>query len=150
MGTLGVIFFSQISRMKPNTEDWKLYVRKMSLLAIGVTAIGLLLVWLLREPIIILLFQPDLLPAADFIHYQLAADLFAMPSYLLVYLVIVQKRWSLYISIHLVSALIYLLSISFFLGLTDFGIAGIPFANMIRFVIFLLILMVTYYKDLRK
>ena len=148
MGTVGVIFYSQISRMEVYTKEWMMYVRKMMIAALAVTLIGLIVVWLLRNPIILILFQPDLLPAGEFIQYQLLADLFAMPSYLLVFIMIATQRWNLFISLHLVSALVYVLMVSLLLGLTDLGISGIPIANLIRFGLFMSLLILLQRKAL--
>ncbi len=148
LGTLGVIFFSQISRMNAGGKEWTLYIRKMLGLAMVVSASGLLLLYLLREPVILLLFQSELLPAGEFLYYQLLSDLFALPSFLMVFLLVVTEKWNLYISLHILSALVYLLGIVVFTGLTDLGIAGIPAANLVRYVFFFLALLVMMRKNL--
>ena len=149
MGTLGVIFYSQISKMDLTGFEGKSYIRRMLGLATLSTLFGLLIVWLFRKQFILLLFQTDLLPAADFIHFQLLADLFALPSFLLVFLLIALGKWSQFIALHLASAFLYLLGVSSLLGLTDIGISGIPLANAIRFLLFLILLLIVNRKVLR-
>ena len=148
MGTIGMVFYSTISGMVDDKVGLKDYLRTTFKITTPLLAIGLALVWVFRRPVITLLFSDELSPAADFIHYQLAADLFALPSFLLVFVIVAGKKTNTYLLIHMLSAMVYLALIMFVTGLTDMGIAGLPLANMLRFVFFLGILVFYTRKEL--
>ena len=148
LGTVGVVFYTGISKLVNDATAMKNYAREIMQIVVPLVIIGLLLIWFLRDIIIIILFSEDLLKAGEFLHFQLLADLFALPSFLLVFILAVRQNTRVYLLLHFLSAFFYLAIVLGITGLTDLGIEGIPMANALRYAFFLIILIVHTRKDI--
>jgi len=148
LGTIGVVFYSGISSLLNSRNSLRPYLRHHLYITMILAFSGLLLVWLLRDYILVILYSDALLPAGQFIHYQLLADFFALPSFLLVYLLAARRKTWLYLKVHFFSALSYILLIIILTGWFKSGIAGLPLANALRYCLFLIILILSNRKYL--
>ena len=148
LGTVGVVFYTGISKLLQDTVALKKYTREIMQVMIPVVILGLFLLWLLRDWIILILFSDELLKAGEFLHFQLMADVFALPSFLLVFILAVRQRTRTFLITHFLSAIFYLVLVAGITGFTEMGIAGIPMANAVRYMFFFSILVLYSRKDL--
>ncbi|MDH5602673.1 MAG: hypothetical protein OEY51_01970 [Cyclobacteriaceae bacterium] len=148
LGTVGVVFYTGISKLVQDAAALKKYTREIMQTMIPLVVIGLSLMWFLRDWIIMILFSHDLLKAGDFLLFQLVADLFALPSFLLVFILAVRQKTSTFLITHFLSAIFYLALVVGITGFSNMGIAGIPMANAVRYVFFFSILVLYSRKDL--
>ena len=146
LGTIGLIYYSKLGliteRLRRKTS---LYVKKTLFMVFPMLLLGLGLIFLFREQIILLLYHSSLLPSAAFIHWQLMADLMALPGILLIYAILLQKRFSALIWLHLFSAALYLIFILWLSGWLGYTIESLPMANFYRQIVFLGILLFLYF-----
>ncbi|MDH5379223.1 MAG: hypothetical protein OEW75_00120 [Cyclobacteriaceae bacterium] len=148
LGTLGLVFYSGISMQITNTIFLKEYTRKMMMYSVVIVLPALVGIYIFRNHLFILLYSRELLPATDFLYWQLIADLFALPSFLLVYVLIARKNFKVYLKVHLVSALVYVVFILVF-SLLSSEIWVIPAANALRYFLFFFLLFRLVKKDLK-
>lgn len=60
INTVGIVYYPQVSALILNTEELRQYLRDVFRIVIIISAIGLVLIYILREPILILLYQRNL------------------------------------------------------------------------------------------
>jgi len=138
INTVGIVYYPQVSALLLNSNKLRYYLHDVLKITVPVTLIGLSIIYFAREPIIIILFNSEFLPAADLVPMQLIGDFFCILAYLLTYIISAQSRTRVFISLQAGSAVLYVLLIYI---LTHYsGIQGIPQAHAIRYSILVLIL----------
>lgn len=149
-GILGVVAYSTMSKLMSKPDQLAIYVKKFMFISVCIVLGCLIILWLLRFEVINLLFSRSLEPAATFIHYQLIADIFALGSIPLVFLLALRSEMTKFISVHFLSALLYVSFIIVFSALGDMNVEALPIANMIRMIVFFIILVVLNRQIFRK
>ncbi len=147
LGTVGLIFYSRVSAISAHEERSIIELKQFLRLIILLVGIGLLLLYFFKGWIIRLLYSEDLLPAADFIHWQLLGDFFNLPAALLVYVIISQNKIGLFLKLHLYSAVIYVIALVIILGVVQNSVEMIPVANTVRQILFFLIVWNSFRKN---
>lgn len=135
LGTFGLIFYSQLTKILDDEAKLKGYLKSNLLQGIGLVVLGLLGVFLFKKYIYLLLYTEELLPAIEFIQWQLIADAFALPSFLLIYVLVAQQRIQLFLKIHFFSAGVYILLLIVGVGWYSNTIETIPMMNVLRQVV---------------
>lgn len=136
----GMLFFVKISSIIHEPIELKIYVRKSIAVIIGLSAVGLLSIWLFKSQLLVLLYNKDFVTAGRFLDFQLLGDLFKFPSWILSFLLLTQLKTTQYIFTQCFSALIYCLLV--FILVPLMGIEGLPMAHFLRFVCYLSIMIV--------
>jgi antigen flippase len=99
-------------------------------------------IWLLREPLIALVFSPTFLRMQDLLGAQLAGDVLRTLAYVVGYVAMAQGRTGLYILAELYQAGALLLLAHFFIP--RFGAHGVPYAYCLTYMSYLLICVAAY------
>lgn len=141
IATAGAVFFTEISARISNSQSLKKYVSKTITLILPLVLIVLLSIYLLRIPILTILYSSDFIAAEQFVLYQLAGDFFAMSSYFFIYIIMAQRKTLTFISFQAASGAIYLFFIYYLIPIYD--LQAIVIAHFIRYIFFLV--MVVYY-----
>jgi len=134
----GMLFFVKISSMLNSPVELKSFVRKSILYITLISSVGLCIVWLLKSQILTLLYNADFVQAQGLMDFQLLGDLFKFPSWILGFLLLSQMRIKAYIATQAFSAFVYCFFIWFLIPLL--GIEGLTLAHLLRFLIYLIIL----------
>src|SRR5690606_6889300 len=92
ISTVGVVFYPQVSALVFDTDQLRKYIKDVLYIVIPVTAGGLILIYIFREPVLHILFSKEFTPAHHLIRFQLVGDFFGVISYLLIYIVSAQAR----------------------------------------------------------
>ena len=146
LAVLGLAYYPQLSARLAAPETVKAFVKPIFWTLSGAVLLGLVLVYGLRDWLLVLLFQQDFLPARTLLPYQLAGDLFKLSSWLLAYLLMAQEKVKLYIGLNLASAALYGALV---LWLTqDLQMAGVVEAHFWRYLVFWLFLVIWFRKYL--
>jgi polysaccharide transporter, PST family len=95
-----------------------------------------LLVFLCRDPIIIVLFSRDFLPMKEFFTFQLIGDAFKVAAYIGGYVAVAKANTKLYIAAEIVQALLLVILCSFFVD--HFGAVGATYAYCLNYIIYFL------------
>jgi len=140
ISTVGVVFYPQVSALVFDTDQLRKYIKDVLYIVIPVTAGGLILIYIFREPVLHILFSKEFTPAHHLIRFQLVGDFFGVISYLLIYIVSAQARTVTFILLQLGSAALYLGLI--FLLVDGLGVETFPVAHAFRFVIFFSVLVI--------
>lgn len=109
-----------------------------------IIAIGCFSVYLLQDYLLVFLLDESFSQSATILSFQIVADFFKMSSMLLALLLIAQSKLKLFIIGELLSVLVYLLSIHFFLPI--YGIESFTLAGIVRYIIYFLFLFLIYRK----
>jgi antigen flippase len=99
-------------------------------------------IWLLREPVIELLFSPRFLPMQELLGPQLVGDVFRTLAYVAGYVAVAKAQTGLYILAELYQAGALLLLSHFFIP--AFGARGVPYAYCTTYILYCLICLAAY------
>lgn len=106
-------------------------------LFVPVFAVGFLLVYMLRRPIVCLLFSPEFLPMQELFGWQLGGDMVKVCAWILGYLVLAKGMIRTFVLLDLISAAVYLAAGYILLPVS--GIAGLCQAALIEQSIYLIL-----------
>lgn len=140
IATVGSVYYPQVTSLIFNSNHLRKYLKDMLGIVIPFSIAGLLLLYFLREPVVMLVFSEAFDDAVHLFKFQLIGDFFCIISYLLTYIIAAQARTSLFILLQAGSAI-------FYIGLVvllsqSHGIEAIPLAHAIRFGLFLVLLII--------
>jgi O-antigen/teichoic acid export membrane protein len=112
------------------------------------TVISAAAIYLLRDPIILVLFTPDFLPARELFAAQLIGDILKVSAWLLSYLMVAKAMTGLYVVTEVVFS-------AAFVGLTylltpQFGLVGVSYAFALNYLFYLLLMVWLFRAYLRR
>lgn len=145
IATAGAVFFTEISARISDSLSLKKYISKTLTIILPLIFIALLTIYLLRIPILTILYSSDFIPSEKFMLYQLAGDFFAMSSYFFIYIIMAQRKAITFITFQAVSGAAYLFLIYFLIPF--YGLEAMVMAHFIRYILFL-VLVVFYSRRL--
>jgi len=140
INTVGIVYYPQVSSMILSTGHLRQYLRDVMKIVIVISVTGLILIYIIRTPVLTLLYNPDFIPAGDLMPMQFVGDFFCIISYLLTYIISAQARTRTFIILQGVSAFFYIGLV--FLLTSTLGIKGIPVAHAIRYSVLAVILII--------
>ena len=138
INTVGIVYYPQVSSLVFDPEKLRGYLLDVVRIVLVVSIVGLSLIYLFREPVLILLFNRDFLPAEVLMPFQLTGDFFCFLSYLLTYIISAQARTGIFVILQAGSAVLYIGLVLIFSDL--YGIEGIPAAHAVRYGLLLVFL----------
>ena len=141
-GTVGAIFYPQISHKIGQPQALKAYLRSSVLQIVPLVALGLGTVYLLGKPILSTLFNPSFTVAHYLLSYRVVGDFFMLSSTLLAWLLVASGRARLFIALQALSAAVYLLALWVQHGLQVPGVQVFPVAHIGRQAAYFLALLV--------
>ncbi len=140
INTVGIVYYPQVSSLILNTDHLRQYLRDVLKIVIIISAIGLVLIYILRKPLLILLYNREFVPAGDLMPLQFVGDFFCIIAYLLTYIISAQARTRTFIILQAASAVFYLFLV--YLLSSSLGIEGIPAAHAVRYFVLVIILII--------
>ena len=140
INTVGIVYYPQVSALIFDPDQLRIYLKDVLRIVLVVSIVGLSLIYLFRDPVIIILFDRNFLPAEELMPFQLVGDFFCFLSYLLTYIISAQARTRTFISLQAGSAFIYIGLV--FLFSSIYNIEGIPMAHAARYGLLLVILII--------
>ncbi|MFT2010485.1 hypothetical protein ACMA1I_17555 [Pontibacter sp. 13R65] len=144
---IGMLYYPRMAALVADQNGLQKYVRSTFYLVLPGLLVALLLVYLLREWVLLLLFNQDFVVAEYLFDYQLIGDFFKMWSIVLTNLMVVRAHVRLYISWQIITALFYMALVYFLVE--PFGLEGVTMAHAIRYAAVLVFSMVYYNKYIR-
>lgn len=139
-GTVGVIYYPKMASLIGDKAALKSYVSKVMGFVAFVTVLCLGVYYLNKEFVLKLFFDNGFEKAAYLVRYQVIGDLFCILSYLLAYLLSARVETMKYVGAQLISAAIYLVTIS--LLLEHYELEALTLGYMWRYIGFFLVLVV--------
>lgn len=118
-------------RSEIQKEVWSAYK-----IAMPVLVVMSLVIFLMREFIILLLFSPDFLPMKGFFPWQLTGDAFKIAAYIGAYVAVARASTRIYIVAEIFQAGTLVLFCYFFVG--KFGAVGASYAYCATYVVYLI------------
>ncbi|MBC5993213.1 MATE family efflux transporter [Pontibacter cellulosilyticus] len=144
---ISMLVYPRLAAMVNEEDALRKFVRNTFYLVMPGLAAALLLVYLLRDWVLLLLFNEDFVVASYLFDYQLLGDFFRMWSVILTNLIVVRAHVKLYIGWQLSSALLYITLVSVLVK--PFGLEGITIAHAVRYAATLAFAMLYYNKYIR-
>jgi O-antigen/teichoic acid export membrane protein len=140
INTVGIVYYPQVSSMVFNTDDLRQYLRDVFKIVVIISVTGLFLIYIFREPILMILYDREFIPAGDLMPLQFLGDFFCIIAYLLTYIISAQARSMTFILLQAASAIFYIILV--YALSSYFGIEGIPAAHAIRYFVLAIILII--------
>jgi len=140
VNTVGIVYYPQISSMILNTDHLRQYIRGVLKIVTIVSLTGLLLIYILRNPVLMLFYNQDFIPAGNLMPMQFVGDFFCIIAYLLTYIISAQARTRTFIILQGASAFFYAGLVIILSSMI--GIKGIPYAHAIRYFVLVIILII--------
>jgi O-antigen/teichoic acid export membrane protein len=140
---LGSYYFARLSRFGDHAALHK-EVRTTFLACAALLLPVAMCIWLLREPLIRLLFSPDFLSMQDLLAPQLAGDVLRTLAYVVAYVAVAKAQTGLYILGELYQAGALLLLAHFLIPM--FGARGVPYAYCVTYLLYLFICVTGYWR----
>ncbi len=140
INTVGIVYYPQVSSMIFNTDDLRQYLRDVFKIVVIISVTGLFLIYIFREPILIILYNREFIPAGDLMPMQFLGDFFCIIAYLLTYIISAQARTLTFILLQAASAIFYIFLV--YAISSNLGIEGIPAAHAIRYFVLAIILII--------
>jgi enterobacterial common antigen flippase len=103
-----------------------------------------LCIWLLREPVIRLLFSSQFLPMQELLWPQLLGDVFRTLAYVASYVAVAKAKTSLYVAAEIYQAGALLLLSHFLIPV--FGAKGVPYAYCATYLFYCLVCLTAYWR----
>ncbi|MEJ8804175.1 hypothetical protein [Pontibacter sp. H249] len=144
---IGMLVYPRMAAMVNEEDALRKFVRSTFYLVLPGLLLALLVVYLLREWVLLLLFNQDFVKAEYLFDYQLLGDFFRMWSIVLTNLIVVRAHVKLYIGWQVASAILYIALVSILIE--PFGLEGITMAHALRYVATLGFAMLYYNKYIR-
>ena len=140
INTVGIVYYPQVSALIFNTDELRQYLRDVLKIVVFISVTGLALIYIFREPVLIILYNKEFVPAGDLMPMQFLGDFFCIIAYLLTYIISAQARSMTFILLQAASAMFYILLV--YVLSSNFGIEGIPVAHAIRYFVLAIILII--------
>ncbi|MDX5436603.1 MAG: hypothetical protein LPK03_05375 [Pontibacter sp.] len=144
---IGMLVYPRMAAMVNEEEALRKFVRSTFYLVLPVLVAALLLVYVLREWVLLLLFNQSFVVAEYLFNYQLLGDFFRLWSIILTNLIVVRAHVKLYIGWQVASALLYITLVSILIG--PYGLEGITMAHALRYAVTLAFAVLYYNKYIR-
>jgi len=144
--TLSVYYLPRLAELK-NRKEIIGEILSGYRLILPVTALCSLLLYLLREPIIEILFTEDFLPISELFFWQLVGDVLKIASWLFAFVMLSKSMTFLFITTEIVFA-------ATFFGLTflfvnNMGLPGVSFAYAVNYAVYLITVTFLIIKKIR-
>lgn len=144
---IGMLVYPRMAAMVNQEDALRKFVRNTFYLVLPGLLVALLVVYFLREWVLLLLFNQDFVVAEYLFDYQLLGDFFRMWSIVLTNLIVVRAHVKLYIGWQIASALLYITLVSVLIE--PFGLEGVTIAHTLRYAATLAFAMLYYNKYIR-
>jgi PST family polysaccharide transporter len=145
--SLSIYYLPRLSEIKDIDELKKEIFRGYQIL-LPITIAMACGIYVVREYIIFILFTPTFLPMKELFLFQLVGDVLKITSWLLAYLMLAKAM----VRVFIISEIIFGFSFVF-LGyylVSQFGLVGITYAHALNYFIYLLVMLVIFYKNILK
>ena len=136
-----------LPRMSELTDKWELkqdIIRSYKFI-VPFMLICSVLLYLLRKPIIWLLYTPDFYPMENLFMWQLLGDIFKVSSWILSYLMLAKLKTKAFILTEIFSGISSLLIR--FICMKHFGVVGLNVGYMINYILYF-ICMLWFFRDI--
>ena len=144
---IGMLVYPRMAAMVNQEDALRKFVRNTFYLVLPGLLVALLVVYFMREWVLLLLFNQDFVVAEYLFDYQLLGDFFRMWSIVLTNLIVVRAHVKLYIGWQIASALLYITLVSVLIE--PFGLEGVTIAHTLRYAATLAFAMLYYHKYIR-
>lgn len=141
---IGMVYYPRVARYINRPAELRGTVFRLFWYSAPLFAGGLFLIYLVREPLLRLLFASEFEEASFLIDFQLIGDFLKLQSYWLAYLITAQARTRLFIASQFISSGVYVLLI--FWATDIYGLEGFTIAQAIRYAGYLIFVMILYRK----
>jgi PST family polysaccharide transporter len=141
--TLGVYYLPRLSEIRDNKELRKEIFTGYKII-MPIVIIASLIIFLLKEYVILIAFSKNFMPMIDLFAWQLIGDVIKIASWLLAYLMLAKAMTKIFIYTEILfSALFVLLSILF---VNNFGLIGITYAFSLNYFLYLVVMIFIFRK----
>ena len=145
--TLGIYYLPKLSNLT-KIEDLRKEIWNGYKIILPALAILLIIVYLFREQVISILYSKEFIEMEFLFIPQLLGDFFKISSFILSYLMLAKAKVYLFISTELVfSVITYVLSIYL---ISQIGLIGVVWAHAIKYLLYLLLMILLFKKYLFK
>jgi PST family polysaccharide transporter len=131
--TLSVYYLPRLAEIR-SAADLRAEIGKVYQLVLPLVALGALAIYLLRDPIVRLLFTPDFLPMRDLFGWQLAGDVVKIGSWILAYVMLGRALVRTFVITEIAFALLFVGLAAVLTG--PFGLTGVAMAYCINYVLY--------------
>lgn len=145
--TLSLYYLPRIAEIT-NSHILKREIKKVNLFLLPTTIVGAILIYILRYPIIDLLFTDQFKGASELFAWQLIGDVIKISSWILSFIMIGKYMIKSYISTEIIFSITYYYLNYIFIN--HYGLNGAPIAFATNYLIYLVIMIILIDKKLKK
>jgi PST family polysaccharide transporter len=139
---LNTVFYPRLAALKATPVQARHYLSAVLGLLAGGLALGLGLIYALRDVLLPLLFAPRLLAARELLAPQLIGDWAKFMAWVFLYYLLARARPLPYLAMQAIAAALYIVLVALFVG--PFGLAGVVWAHALHYVLLLAICAAIY------
>jgi len=129
--------YAKIKRLDTFVKELK-HIYKIVL---PIFAVMFLVIFLLKAPLIQLLYTKEFLPMQILFKWQLLGDMVKIIAVIIAYQFIAQRLWKIFIVTEIISFILLYVFAVYFVGIM--GVEGITFAHFLRYIVYLIIVIFT-------
>lgn len=134
---LGILIFTKISSFI-GKEELKDFVYKSIFFTAFTTALGMVLIYIFRVPLLSMLYSDAFVAGEGLLPYLLLGDWFKFPSWILGFLLQAHLKTKTFIASQLISSFLYVVLV--FILIPFLGLSAMPMAHFIRFFLYFLLM----------
>ncbi|MFB0925692.1 MAG: oligosaccharide flippase family protein, partial [Vicingaceae bacterium] len=142
---LGVYYLPRLSSLHTNTALKKEIYYGLKIIVPFIIGLGLL-IFLLKDWIILILFSEDFVVISEYIYAQLIGDFFMITSFMIAYLMLAKVMVKLFVASQLIFAFTRLIFSMYFFNIA--GVEGVIWANALNYFLYLLFVTIAFRKIL--
>ena len=144
--TLGVYYLPRLSEIQDNKELRKEIFTGYKII-MPIVIIASLIIFLLKEYVILIAFSKNFMPMIDLFAWQLIGDVIKIASWLLAYLMLAKAMTKIFIYTEILfSALFIIFSV---ILVNKFGLVGITYSYSLNYFLYLVVMIVIFQKRFR-
>lgn len=144
--TLGVYYLPRLSEIRDNKELRKEIFTGYKII-MPIVIIASLIIFLLKEYVILIAFSKNFMPMIDLFAWQLIGDVIKIASWLLAYLMLAKAMTKIFIYTEILfSALFIIFSV---ILVNKFGLVGITYSYSLNYFLYLVVMIVIFQKRFR-
>lgn len=122
-------------------SEFKREVWKIFKFIIPVFLLLFVVIYLLRDVLVILLFSKEFIPMTDLFKWQLLADLIKIIAVIIAFNLIAKQMWKLFIISEIFSSLLFYILGSYLID--NIGLEGVVIAHLLRYLLYLVLIVST-------
>lgn len=141
--TLSVYYLPRLSEIQ-DSKELKAEIFSGYKIIVPIVVFGALVIFLLKEYVILIAFSRDFIPMLELFKWQLIGDVIKIASWLLGYLLLAKAMTKVFVYTEILFSLLFVALSIFFVNI--FGLVGVTYAYALNYFLYLIMMMFIFRK----